>query len=68
MSGLRYFDDLMADAIERERIQRRAQAYDAACQSILETCARHGMIPSESFHKANEGKCATRIITKGTLQ
>lgn len=62
MSGLRFFDDLMAEALEMAALRARAKAYEQRCeQERAQNLPRGDEIP-EGFHKANEGLCAVRII------
>lgn len=67
MSGLRYFGDLMHEAIAADRRLRQITAnaadYRARCELIRRESLPTGERPNPSFHAATEGINAVRIIT-----
>lgn len=70
MSDLRFFADLMHEAIAndtaRKRFNQNVDRYRKRCEEEREANLPRGCdrIP-EAFHKANEGLCAIRILTGG---
>ena len=71
MSGLRFFDDLMHEAILAERrikaIVERAEAYRAKCNEERARALEHrGDRMPRSFFEANDGAYAARMILGGS--
>lgn len=70
MSGLRFFDDLMHEVIAKDNrlreIRANADRYAERCEQerLASLPITTDRIPF-SFHKANEGLCAVRIIMGG---
>ena len=69
MNGLRYFSDLMNEAIEKDnrikRIESNAERYAGLCQAVR---AEHGPVTDRTtlaYRQASEGLAAIRIIFAG---
>lgn len=67
MSGLRFFEDMMHEAIALKRhhtaIRTRASEYIAKCEAARKQALQHrGDRMPPSFFEANEGAFAARMI------
>lgn len=66
MTDLRYFGDIMLQAIEQERrlnaIGRNAETYGASCARIRQDCLDARDLEGKTIAAASEGINAVRII------